>query len=447
MKILIAGAGEVGTHLAELLATEAHDITLMDDSTERLAFVYDDGLEVLPVVGLPTSFDDLRRAGADKADLFIAVTPAESANIIASMLAKKLGAKKTLARINNSEYLLDHNRTYLESLGIDDMIYPESLAARQITDGLSLPWSKQYWRFFGGRLVMVAVRVVEASPLINKKLLELAELSEKIFHIVAIVRGSRTIIPRGNDEIEEGDVLFVTTDQANLNHVREYCGQEDVKVKRVIIMGGSRIAIKSAQYLPRDLNVKIIEKDYEKCKKLAEVVPDNTLIIHGDGRDPDLLIDEGIKKTQAFLALTSTSESNMLATINAKRLGVPLSVAQIENIDYLDIANEMHIGNLINKKLITAAVIYRYLLNVDLSDAKTLSIGQGDVLEIHVREKSRVTQATVSELHIPAGVTLGGLMRDGEMMLVEGKTEIVAGDTVMVFTDGRSSKEINHLFS
>lgn len=446
MRILIAGAGEVGTHLAKLLSHESHDIVLMDENPENLEFAFDDGLEIMTYVGTPTSFEALRGAAVSKADLFIAVTPEESGNIVACMLAANLGAKQTLARINNSEYLEERNRAYLKRLGVDDMIYPELLAATQITESLSLPWSKQYWRFFGGKLVLVAARVASGSPLIGKKLMELAELSEKIFHIVAIVRASHTIIPRGNDLIELDDVIFVTAMPKQLNMVREYCGQNDIKMKRVIIMGGSRIALKTSQYLPSDLNVKIIEKDYEKCKKLSQVVPDNTLVIHGDGRDADLLIDEGIKKTQAFLALTGTSESNMLATINAKRLGVPISVAQIENLDYLDIANEMRIGNLINKKLITAAAIFRYLLKVDISDAKTLSIGQGEVLEIHVREHSRITMAMVKDLNIPEGVTLGGLMRNGEVKLIEGTTKIEPDDTVMVFTDRSRADDINTLF-
>lgn len=447
MRILIAGAGEVGTHLAKLLSHESHDITIMDESSENLEFAFNDGLEIMTYVGIPTSFEALKEAGAGSADLFIAVTPEESANVIACILASKMGTKQTLARINNSEYLEPRNRAYLKDLGVDDMIYPEALAATQIKESLSLPWSKQYWRFFNGKLVLVATRVVNDSPLIGKKLMDLADLSEKIFHIVAIVRSSHTIIPRGNDVIERDDILFVTAMPNDLHLVRQFSGQEDIKLKRIIIMGGSRIAVKTAQYLPSDIYVKIIERDYEKCRKLSELVPDNALVIHGDGRDPDLLIDEGIKKTQAFLALTSTSESNMIATINAKRLGVPLSVAQIENLDYLEIANEMKIGNLINRKLIAAAVIFRYLLNVDISDAKTLSIGQGEVLEIHVRENSKVTHAMVKDLHIPEGVSLGGLMRDGRVLLVEGTTRIEAGDTVMVFTDRSNARAINNLFS
>lgn len=446
MRILIVGAGEVGTHLADMLSHEQHDIVLLDVDPANLEFIYDDRLEIMPFVGSPISFGDLKAAGAERADLFIAVTPEECANLIACNIAKKLGAKKTLARINNSEYLLPNFKSYFADLGVDDMIYPEQLAANEIISSLSLPWAKQYWTIFDGKLDLLAARVTNNSPLLGKKLMNLSDFEDKVLHILAVVRNGHTIIPRGQDSIEENDILYVTTMPQDLDQVRHFCGQEKLEVHRVIIMGGSRIALKTAQGLPSHLNIKIIERDYDKCMKISEVTASHTLVIHGDGRDPDLLINEGIKKTDAFLSLTSSSESNMLATLNAKRLGVPISVCQIENLDYLDIANEMKIGNLINKKLITVSVIFRYLLNVDVSNAKTLSIGQGEVLEIKVRNHSLVTTKTVKDLNIPKEITIGGLMRNNQVLLVEGATQIQAGDTVMVFSQNASAKDLDKLF-
>lgn len=446
MKILIVGAGEVGTHLAELLSHERHDIVLLDSNPENLEFAFDNRLEIMPYVGSPTSFVDLKSAGAEDADLFVAVTPEECANLVACNIAKRLGAKKTLARINNSEYLRPNFSDYIKELGVDDMIYPEELAATEIVSSLSLPWTKQYWTIFDRKLDLVAARVTDDSPLLGKKLVNMSELEHKVLHILAIVREGKTIIPRGQDTIESNDILYITCMPPDMEKVRHFCGQKKLEVHRVIIMGGSRIAVKTAQALPDHLNIKIIERDYDKCMKLSEVVPNNTLLIHGDGRDPDLLINEGIKKTDAFLSLTSSSESNMLATLNAKRLGVPISVCQIENIDYLDIANEMKIGNLINKKIIAASVIFRYLLNVDVSSAKTLAIGQGEVLEIKVRENSLVTKKAVMDLNIPKEITIGGLMRNNRVVLVEGKTQILPGDMVMVFSRNASIHDLNKLF-
>lgn len=446
MRIFIAGAGEVGTHLAKLLSRENHDIVLMDQDPDRVEFAYDNSLEIMPVVGSPTSVQDLSHANAGKSELFIAVTPEESSNIVSCMLASKLGAAKTMARINNSEYQQPESIEYFKALGIDDMVYPESLASQEIVSSLKLPWTKQYWSIFDGHLDLVAVRVGPYSPLTGKKLMELSALEQKLFHIVSIIRDDETIIPTGEDVIHVNDIVLVTTEPQKLDTVRRYCGQQEIEVRKVIIMGGSRIAVRTAEHLPHDWSIKIIEKDYEKCKRLSEIVSENTLIIHGDGRDADLLRSEGIRSTQAFLSLTSNSESNMIATLNAKRLGVPRTVAQIENIDYLDMANQMGIGNLINKKIIAAAAIFRHLLQVDISSAKTLSVGQGDVLELQVKEGSRITKDQVRHLRLPRTVTLGGLMRDGKVMLVEGNTQIQAGDSVMVFSMDTPTAQIIKFF-
>lgn len=447
MRIFIAGAGEVGTHLAKLLSHENHDIILMDEDSEKVEFAYDNSLEIMPVVGVPTSITQLKAAGAGDAELFIAVTPEESQNIVACMLASKLGAAKTMARVNNSEYQKPENTNYFHSLGIDSMVYPEALAAEEIYAGLRLPWTRQYWTLFDGKLNMVAVRVDPQSPLIGRKLLDLGELEQKLFHVLAIVHDGVTKIAGGNDEILPNDIIYVTVEPSKLDEVRIYCGQSVVNVQKIIIMGGSRIALKTIQLLPQDLNIRVIENDYEKCKKLSETVPGNTLVIHGDGRDPELLRSEGIKNTQAFLALTSNSESNVLATLNAKRLGVPRSVAQIENIDYLDIASQMGIGTLINKKLIAAAFIFRHLLQVDVSNAKTLAVGKGDVFEIKVSPDAKVTKRTVKELKLPSDMTLGGVMREGEVSLVSGDTRIQSGDVVMVFSTNMSINSVMKYFS
>lgn len=447
MRIFIAGAGEVGTHLAKLLSHENHDIILMDEDSDKVEFAYDNSLEIMPIVGVPTSIAQLKASGAGTADLFIAVTPEESQNIVACMIASKLGATKTMARVNNSEYQKPENIEYFHSLGINAMVYPEVLAAEEIYAGLRLPWTRQYWTLFGGKLNMVAVRVAPGSPLVGKKLLELSELEHKTFHVLAIVHDGITMIATGSDIIQETDIIYVTAEPHKLDEVRRYCGQEDINVQKIIIMGGSRIALKTIELLPPDLNIKLIEKDYEKCKKLSEIVPGNTLVIHGDGRDPELLKSEGIKNTQAFLALTSNSEGNMLATLNAKRLGVARSVSQIENIDYLEIANQMGIGNLVNKKLIAAAFIFRHLLQVDVSNAKTLAIGKGDVFEIIVSPNARVTKKCVRELKLPSSMTLGGMMRDGEVSLVSGDTIIQAGDVVMVFSTNISISHVMKYFS
>lgn len=447
MRIFIAGAGEVGTHLAKLLSTESHDITLMDIEPERIEFAYDNSFEIMPVVGNPTSSAALEKAGAGEAELFISVTPEESMNIIACMLASRLGAKKTLARINNKEYLSEENKAFFASLGIDEMVYPESLAAQEIVAGLKLPWTRQYWSLFDNKLDLLAVKVEAHSRLVGMHLYELGNFGPKRFHIVAVRRQYRTLIPAGADTIQNGDILFFTCAPEDKDTVRQFCGKEHVEVKKIIIMGGSRIALKATEALPSDMKIKIIERNHEHCKRLIELVPDNVMVIHGDARDPKLLKEEGIENCQAFLALTDNSEANVLATVAAKRFGIYRSVAEIENIDYLDIAEQMDIGNLINKKLLAAGSIFRHLLNIDVTNVKCLSLGKADVLEVVARPGSKITKAPVKDLKLPKDMTLGGLMREGKVILIDGNTVIQPKDLVMVFCINTSIARIKNLFA
>ena len=439
MKIIIAGAGEVGTHLAKMLSQEKQDIILMDPNEERLNFT-NSSMEILPMVGNPTSIRDLEEAGIRKADLFVSVTPEETTNVAASILASKLGAHKTLARINNYEYLLPKNKELFEKMGIDSMIYPEIVTA------VRRPWTRQYWELFGGALILIGVKVRDNSRLVNKHLSELLN-EQKLYHIVAIKRQNETIIPRGTDRIESGDIVFFTTTKSHIEDVRLHAGKRDPEVKKVIIMGGSRIAIRTCQYLPNNIRVKVIETNKEKSHRIAEVVPGNVLIINGDGRDTDLLMQEGIKDAQAFIALTDNSSTNILACLAAKRAGVFKTIAKIENIDYIPLAESMDIGSVINKKLIAASHIYQFLLDADVSNVKCLTFANADVAELVARPDSKITRKQVKDLNLPKDLTLGGLIRDGEPMMIKGDTHIQAYDHVVVFCLDTAMRKLEDYFN
>ena len=305
MKIVIAGAGEVGTHLAKLMSQENQDIVLMDPNEERLS-ITNSSMEVLPMVGSPTCLQDLMEAGVKKTDLFIAVTPEETTNVTSCILAHKLGAHKTFARINNYEYLSPKYKEMFENMGVNFMIYPEMLAAQEIVTAIRHPWTRQYWELFGGALILLGVKVRANAKLVNKQLSELLS-EQKLYHIVAIKRQNETIIPGGGDHIEAGDLLFFTTTKSHVEEVRKQAGKADPEVRKVIIMGGSRIALRASQYIPNNIRVKIIELDKEKSYRIAEKVPGNVLIINGDGRDTELLKQENIQDAQAFVALTENS--------------------------------------------------------------------------------------------------------------------------------------------
>ena len=444
MKIIIGGAGEVGTHLSKMLAREKQDIILMDQSEERLNF--SSNAEVMTVVGNPTSIQDLQMAGIKNADIFIGVTPEESTNMTACMLATNLGATKTIARVSNEEYFLPKNLEFFEKLGVDSLICPETLAAQEIVSALKKPWTRQWWELCGGALILIGVKVRDNAAIVDKYLYDLSK-EEKIYHIVAIKRDNQTIIPGGKDQVKSGDILFFTTTREHIDVVKNLSGKDDINVNKVTIMGGSQIALKVAEQLPGNLRIKILEKNKGKSFKLAEKVGNNVMIIHGDGRDTDLLTQENIKSCDAFLALTDNSEANVLACLTAKTFGVQKTVAKIENIDYIQMAEKLDIGTVINKKLIAASHIYQFLLDADVSNVKCLAFANADVAELIAHSNSKITRKPVKDLKLPKDMTLGGLIRDGVPQIIEGDTLIQDGDHVVVFCLDTAMRKLEDYFN
>jgi trk system potassium uptake protein TrkA len=445
MKIVIAGAGEVGTHLARLLGQENHDITLMDENKDRLNKIKDN-VELMPVVGKCTSLNDLNAAGIKDADLFIGVTPEESRNITACMLASNLGAKKTLARIDNFEYLLPKNIEFFERLGINSMIYPEMMAAKEIVQALKTPWTRVWWELSNGSVILTGAKIRENAPIANKYLYELIQDNKK-FHIVAIKRNSQTIIPKGADQIIPGDILYFTTLRKYLDEMPPMLGKKSFETKNVIIMGGSRISMRTVQYLPQNMKIKIIEQNRERAEMLLEKVPSNVTILLGDGRDADLLQNEGITDSDAFIALTGSSEANILACLAAKQYGVKKSIAEVENLDYINMAERFDIGSVINKKMIAASKIYELLLKADVSNIKCLTFANANVGEITAKPNSKVTKKLIKNLNLPPDMTFGALIRNGEPILIDGETQIEPYDQVVVFFLSKSIKNIETLFN
>lgn len=446
MKIIIAGAGAVGTHLAKLLSGEKQDIILMDDDEERLGKL-GSNFDLLAVNIPPTSISGLKEAGVAGADLFIAVTPDESRNMTACMLATSLGAKKTVARINNYEYLLPKHKEFFAKLGVDSLIYPEMLAAKEIVDAVKMSWIRQWWEFAGGALVLLGTKMKETAEILNVPLHELGGRNIP-FHIVAIKRGSETIIPRGDDTIILNDIVYFTTTKKYIPYIRKIAGKEnEADTRNVMIMGGSRIAVRTVQYMPEYMRTKIIESDFNRCNRLTELVDDKVMIINGDGRDMELLLEEGIKNTEAFVALTGNSETNILACLAAKRLGISKTVAEVENIDYISMAESLDIGTVINKKFIAASHIYQMMLDADVSNVKCLTFANADVAEFTVKAGSRITRSQVKDVGLPKGATIGGLIRNGEGILVTGNTTIMENDHVVVFCLGMMIKKLEKFFN
>ena len=446
MKIIVAGAGAVGTHLAKLLSDEKQDIILMDESEERLGKM-SNNIDLMTVNLSPTSINGLKAAGVSGADLFIAVTPDESRNMTACMLATNLGAKKTVARIDNYEYLLPKNKEFFAKLGVHSLIYPEMLAARDIVDAVRMSWIRLWWEFAGGSLVLIGTKMRESAEILNVPFYELGGQGIP-FHIVAIKRGTETIIPRGDDSIHLNDIVYFTTTKKAIPYIKKISGKEnEPEVKNVMIMGGSRIAVRAAQYMPDYMHTTIIEADRSRSDRLAERVDDDVMVINGDGRDMELLINEGLQNTQAFVALTGNSETNILACLAAKRMGVSKTVAEVENIDYITMAESLDIGTVINKKFIAASHIYQMMLDADVSNVKCLTFANADVAEFIVKAGSRITKASVKDIGLPKGTTIGGLIRNGEGLLVTGNTVIQENDHVVVFCMGVMIKKLEKFFN
>ena len=444
MRIVIAGAGAVGTHLAKMLSVENENVVLLDESEEKLGKM-ESLFDLQAIVGDPTKISALKSAGVDAAELFVAVTPDESRNITACILAHYLGAKKTIARIDNYEYLQPKHKAYFESLGVDTLIYPEQLAAEEIATNIKYSWMRQMLEFGDGALVMIGVKIRENATI---KDIPLKDFPNDIpYHVVAIQRGDETIIPRGNDMIKVNDLVCFMTTGDQIQYMRTICGKEDfTEVESLIIMGGSRIAVRTANLIPDNINIKIIESDINRCNKLVELVDDKVMVINGDARDPELLRSEGIDRTDAFIALGDSSETNILACMAAKRGGVFRTISEIENIDYISMAESMDIGSVINKKKIAASTIFQMLLNTDVLSVKCLTFIEAVVAEFPVREGSYITRKPVKSLGLPEGANIGGLIRNGEGMHVTGNTMIQAGDHVIIFCREHVLKKLEKYF-
>ncbi|WP_455593198.1 Trk system potassium transporter TrkA [Bacteroides sp.] len=446
MKIIIAGAGAVGTHLAKLLSREKQDIILMDDDEEKLSTL-SSNFDLMTVTASPSSISGLKEVGIKEADLFIAVTPDESRNMTACMLAHNLGAEKTVARIDNYEYLLPKNKEFFKNLGVDSLIYPEMLAAKEIVSSMRMSWVRQWWEFCGGALILIGTKMREKAEILNVTLAELGA-PDIPYHVVAIKRGTETIIPRGDDTIKLNDIVYFTTTKKYIPYIRKIAGKEEyADVRNVMIMGGSRIAVRTAQYVPDYMQVKIVDNDLNRCNRLTEILDDKVMIINGDGRDMDLLIEEGLKNTEAFVALTGNSETNILACLAAKRMGVDKTVAEVENIDYIGMAESLDIGTVINKKMIAASHIYQMMLDADVSNVKCLTFANADVAEFTVKEGSKITKHKVKDIGLPKGTTIGGMIRNGEGILVTGDTQIQAGDHIVLFCLSMMIKKIEKFFN
>ena len=446
MKIIITGAYSIGTYLAKLFAKNKDNIIIIDSDQERLEKINNEA-DLLTVCASTTNINTLKSNGIDEADLYIAVTPDQSVNINNCIIAHALNAKKTVAKVDDPEFMTDDSREFFRRLGVDNLIYPEELAAREIISGLKMSWVRQRWDVHGGALGMLGIKLHHNCEILDQPLKDICGPDDP-YHIVAIKRDADTIIPNGNDTLKYHDLAYFMTTKQYIPYIRRIVGKEHyVDVKNVMMMGCGNTGERAVKMMPSYMNVKIFESDPHRVEVLNEVLPEKALVISADGRDVEELKNENIRDMQAFVALTNNTEVNILSCLTAKQLGVRKTVAMIDNMAYVGMAEQLSIGTIINKKAIAASAIYQIMLDTNVMNITYLLSANADAAEFVPVEGSKITQHPVKNLKLPKGMTIGGLVREGKGMLVSGNTEIKPGDSVVVFCHGINLKQVEKLFN
>ncbi|MCF0165748.1 MAG: Trk system potassium transporter TrkA [Bacteroidales bacterium] len=435
MKIVIAGAGEVGSHLAKMLTQDHHEVTVIDTDEERIGKLSSDA-DIITVEGNPTSISVLREAGVSKADLYIGVVPSQDqeVNIVSAILAKKLGAKKVTARIKNEEYQRGENRKIFYEMGLDSLFYPERIAANEILDLLKDAPIADYMDYSHGKLQLIVVKLEELSPVIDKTIEEVRKWSKELFRAVAIIREGKTIIPTISTRFRLGDQVYIVASKEGADAAVSISGKEITPLRNVIIVGGGSIGEMVARKVEKNAqNVKIIEIDPERCEFLSENLS-RALVINGDGSNRDLLIEEDIEDCDIFVAVTGSSEVNILSCVMAHKMGVNRTIAQVENFEYIGLAEEMGVDSVVNKKLITAGRIFRFTLSNKVRSIKMLGETEAELLEFVVSKGAKITSGPIKDIGFPTNAVIGGYIRGNESFMANGDTVIAPYDQVVVFT-------------
>jgi len=445
MRVIIAGVGNVGFHLAKLLCQEGQDIVLIDRAADKLKQA-GNTVDAGTIKGTSTSYAVLEEAGVADADLLIAVTSSEEANIATAIIAKHLGAKRTIARISNTEFLYQKDKLNLKHLGIDDVISPESLAAREIKRLLKEVAVTDSFEFEKGLLQLIGVNIDSKSPLKGKSMLEVAKINpDQSFMTVAILRDNETIIPYGDTCFEENDHAYFIAQPDGVEKLLFLTGKKKEGVKSVMILGGSRVGFHAAKLLSTRYNVKLIERDAQKCFELADQLPD-AMVINGDGRNVDLLEEESINEMDAFIAVTGDSETNIISCLVAKKMGVKKTIAMVENMDYIHLSQSIGVDTMINKKLIAANFIFRHIRQGEIVSIASIHGVDAEILEFEVQETSKITQQELRNLEFPKSAIIGGVIRDGKGLTTPGNFKFQPKDRVVVLSKLECIKKVEDYF-
>ncbi|MAE08794.1 MAG: Trk system potassium transporter TrkA [Bacteroidetes bacterium] len=445
MNIIIAGDGEVGFYLAEALVDSKHNITIVDPHEDLLKLV-ETHADLMTIVGESNSVAVLKKANVAKADLVISVLHSESINIMTAILAKKLGAKYTIARVNTLQNLNEENQKIYNELGIDVLLSPEDIAGHEVVKLLQQPAAVEIFELSEGKLQVLLIRISPEASVVNQSLNDIASKYDNLdFRAVAIHRGEDTFIPDGNSVFLPNDFVYVITKPEGIDELLKLGGKQDVEINTIMVVGGGRVGKVIAKQLETELNIKLIEQDRERSLKLSDLL-DDTLIINGDARDINLLEDEGIEGVDAFIAVTNSSETNILTCLHAKKFGVKKTIALVENLDYIEISQNIGIDTIINKKLSAASYMIKHSMSDEVASLKCLSGINSDVVEFIAKKGSPVTQKPIRNLRMPEGALIGGIIRGDTSYIAIGDFQIEKNDKVVVFALPGISHTIEKMF-
>lgn len=446
MNIIIAGDGEVGFYLAKSLSELDYNITVVDPHDELLKRLEKE-TDLLTITGNSTSPHVLRDAHVEDCDLLLSVLHSESINLVTCALAKKMGARKTVARITNAELLEKKYRDTFHELGIDEMVCPERIAAKEITNLLSNTVATEFFDFSGGLLTMYLIRLEHGSQVVGHCVKDMVQTYHSMqVRIVAVLRDGETIIPHTDFVFNDGDLIYIISKPKQLDAIMKLAGKKEVSVRNIMIAGGGRIGRYAALTLEDKMHITLVESNRRRCEDLTSVL-NNTLVINGDATDIELLKEEGLMNNDAFIAVTDSSETNVLTCLHARRYGIQKNIALVENTGFINISQDIGIDTIINKKLITASYIARFIVPGIAVSSKWLSGTNAELIEFTVNPRSTATRKVIRDLDIPYGAIIGGVIRGRETILPTRDTQLMEQDKVVVFTLPKVAERVSRLFS
>lgn len=445
MKIIIAGAGDLGSHLAKLLSSESHDIYLLDQNEERLNTISSQ-IDVFTIAGDAKSVEIMEQKLISSCDLLIAVTSSEETNMLICILGKKLGAKRTIARINDVNIIKENKEHFYNELGIDTLISPTYLATLEIQRLVNQSAFTDDIEFDNGKLTVFGISLSENSSLINKTVRESADLNPNLsFKPLALHRDNLTLIVNGETVLKENDIVYFISLKDSIPNIIKLCGKNNFKIKDVMIIGGSRIGINTAELLENDFRVTLVEKDKATCEQMANTLK-KTLIINIDGHDVKMLEEEGLTEIDALISVTADSEMNIMTSLVGKSHGIKKTIARIENFDYINLSQSIGIDTLINKKIIAADNIFKFVRKGNVSLVANLHGTDAEIIEFVVKEGSKITKSAINKLKFPNSSKIAGVIRNGIPIIPFGDFHLKENDKTIVFSLTESIQKIEKFF-